>query len=186
MNDTITSILKRRSCKSFTEKKVSHADLEQIIMAGIYAPSASNKQPWHITVISDAKLLDRIVDVAVETMLVSDNDQLIKRASVEGYHTFYHAPTVVIISGEEIQKYASVDCGLALENMAIAAQSLGIGSCFIASVHPAFTGKRSKELINELGIPVEFKPLYALAIGYSLEINKEAAPRRENTVNYID
>lgn len=60
MNEVIQTILARRSVRAYTGKKVSDEDLKAIVKCGLYAATAVGRQPWHITVVKDRALLDRI------------------------------------------------------------------------------------------------------------------------------
>ena len=95
-------------------------------------------------------------------------------------------PGAIIISGMNDKKYAEVDCANAATIMSVAAHSLGIGSCYIASFRPAFATAEGEKLKKELGIPDDYKPFFALALGYIKEQPSERALRREGTVNYIE
>jgi nitroreductase len=75
--------------------------LQQILNAALYAPNAMNQQKWHFTVIQNKHLLDRMVDIIKQNELNSGDEFLEKRAISPKYHTFYHAPTVILISAEE-------------------------------------------------------------------------------------
>jgi len=69
--------------------------------------------------------------------------------------------------------------------MAIAAQSLGLASCYLAGFRHCFAGSNGSALKAELSIPQGFTPLYALALGYPAGEIPEPAPRREGTVTWI-
>ena len=97
--------------------------------------------------------------------------------------TFFHAPTVVIISGKE-GRFGLVDCANATQNMAVAACSLGVGSCYIAMFERGFEGDKMADLIERLGVPDGFRPLFSLALGYASGPAPVSAPRKEN-VTYI-
>ena len=60
MNDTLKTIAKRYSCRNFSDKAVSDADLQAIADAGIQAPSARNVQGWHITAVKNKALIAEI------------------------------------------------------------------------------------------------------------------------------
>ncbi|MEW6698449.1 MAG: nitroreductase family protein [Bacillota bacterium] len=77
------------------------------------------------------------------------------------------------------------DCTAATQNMLIAAQSIGIGTCWTQSVIHLFEGEQAAPLKKELGIPDQYKPLYAISLGYKAQDNQQAPPRKENHMNYI-
>ncbi len=185
MNETIQNILQRRSVRSYQPQPVELEKLELILECGRYAPSAVNKQPWHFTVITDRTVLDRISAENKQILLTSDNPRTRERASQPDYDSFHHAPTAIIVSGEDGNTFAPADCANATENIAIAAQSLGLASCYLAGFRHCFAGPNGSALRAELGIPQRFTPLYASALGYPAGEPPEPAPRREGTITWI-
>jgi len=106
-------------------------------------------------------------------------------ASNESYKLFYNAKTIIVVSGEKSAVTAPTDCAAATENMMLAAESLGIGSCWIGLVTFLFKSKRGAEYAEKLGIPDGYEPYYAITLGYKKYDNAKAPQRRENTVTYI-
>jgi nitroreductase len=186
MNETIKTILERRSCRAYKPERIKDEELNLILEAGKYAASANNKQPWHFTVVTSQALLDRIVDESRRVMLASENEATIRWAQTPGFHNFHHAPTVIVISGDKQNYLSNGDCANATQNMAVAAHSLGLGSCYIASFLAAFTGEKSADLIKELRIPDGYQPFFALSLGYKSTEDKAPAPRKEASVNFIE
>ncbi len=180
-NETLKVIKTRRSIRAFKTDQVKEADLQAVIEAGLYAPSGMNKQTWHITVIQDKKILDKMTDMFISLAKKSGKGPASKNPK---FRIFYGAPTGIVVSAEENMQYAPVDCAAAVENMLIAAESLGLGAGWEQMNMPLFDGDQGKELIKELGIPDGYKPIYTFALGYKDE-NPQPQPRRENTVNYV-
>src|SRR4030043_76352 len=118
MNQTIQAIKNRRSIKSYEQKQIADAELETILEVARLAPNAMNMQQWHFSVIQNKAVLDSMVSIIKENIMNSSIQPLIQRASTPGYNTFHHAPTVVMISGDEKSKFIQIDCGAAAENMA--------------------------------------------------------------------
>ncbi len=185
MDETLRVIANRRSIRKYQPKQIAEAELEQILNAAIYAPSARNQQKWHFTVIQDRALLDRMVCIIKENILESDNEFLKQRASTPGYHTFHHAPTVIMISAEALAHLIELDCGAAAQNIALAAESLNIGSCIIASSAILFASERGQELAQELGVPKGYIHICSVALGYKDGENPAAPPRNRDVYNYI-
>jgi nitroreductase len=185
MNETLKNIRNRRSTRAFLPEQLKEMETQAIIDAGIYAPSATNQQPWHFTVIQSKDMIDRLNIAFKEIAGKSDNEYIRRFADNEKFHVFYNAPTVVLVSGDENNKYSSVDCGAALENMLIAAESLEIGSCWIGLIAYLLNSEEGKEFIKELGIPQGFKQIHSAALGYKKIKITNAPKRKENTVNYI-
>lgn len=185
MNETLKTIHHRRSIRSYTADQISDEDLQAILDAAIYAPNARNMQKWHFTVIQDKAFIDRMVATIRENMPATGNPMFIERAKDPAYHTFYHAPTVVMISGDKTNNHIGVDAGCAAQNMALAADSLNIGSCVIASSALLFIGDSADAYKKELGFPEGYDHVLCVALGYLDGPAPEAPARNKEVFNYI-
>lgn len=185
MNETLRTIAARRSIRQFKGEQIPEEELEQIITAGIHAPNARNMQNWHFSVIRDEALLDRMVEIIKENISKSGMEFLIEMAKQPGYSTFYHAPTVVMLSGPVDNPFARVDCGTAAENMALAATALGIGSCVMAAPGFVFGSPEGKELRGRLGIPEGYDHVISVALGFADGAVPEAPPRERGVITYV-
>lgn len=185
MNETVKSLLNRRSIRAFKPEQIPQTALNDILEAGKFAASANNRQPWHFTVVQNKELLDEIVEEVRQAILSTGDAQAAERAASPSFHTFYHAPTVVIVSGDESNSFAESDSSNTVQNMAVAAHALGLGSCIIASFRMAFGGPKAEALVKKLGIPAGYRPLFSLALGYKACEDPEAPPRKENSVNFV-
>ncbi len=185
MNETIKNILGRRSVRSYAATPVKDEDLALIVECGLYAATGMGLQPWHFTVITDRKVLDMISAENKQVLLNSPNERMRRAAEEPGFDSFRGAPVAIIVSGEKKAGMAVADCANAVENMAIAAHSLGLGSCYLASFKVAMGTPDGAHLLQDLKIPEGYEPLFALSIGYADQPLGERAPRREGTVTYI-
>jgi nitroreductase len=185
MNQTIELIKSRRSVRKYTDEGVKKEHLEAIIEAGLYAPSAHNSQPWHFTVITDKTFIQELNKASLDAMVHSEVETFRKMASKENFDIFYHAPVVLIVSGEVDAMKPVTDAAAATQNMLIAAESLGLGTCWIALVEYGLRSDHGPELISKLQLPSGYRPYYAVAIGHKQLDSQKAPKRRENTVNYL-
>lgn len=184
MNETIKTILERRSIRSYKKEQIKDSDIDQILEAGKFAPSAMNAQPWHFTVLQNTELMSKISELSKAGMLASNNKRFIALANRPDFSNFHNAPTAIIISSQE-GPYSMADCANAAQNMVLAAQSLNLGSCYTASFAAAMLSPAGKEIIVKLGIPAVYRPLFAVCLGFQEGEAPQAAPRKEGTVNYI-
>ena len=150
----IDVILTRRSIRCYEAKEVPEKVLQQILEAGRQAPSAANRQPIRFIVVKDHDLLKTLCD-SVITRFVK------------------YAP-VVIVGCADIKslltgKWAVVDATIAMENMVIAAWTLGVGSCWIGACNE----EKVKELLK---IPDKWKVVALITFGYPAEQPK---PRKK-------
>jgi len=185
MNDVLKVIKERRSIRRFKTKQISNKELNYILEAGLYAPSAHNQQAWNFTVIQNKKVIDAISDDTKKSFVYSENQKTRDLATNEKMHIFYNAPTVIVISGKEDAMMPEADCGAATQNMLLAAESLNIGGCWNGYVTYLFNNELGKSYLESLKIPEGHKPYYAIALGYKGVDKLSPPPRKENRIQYI-
>lgn len=183
MNETLQVIKSRRSIRQFQFEQISDAELQVILEAAIAAPSAMNQQKWHFTVVQDRKVIDEIVKAIIEANLNSGNEVLMKKVKDPLYDTFYYAPTVIFISADMNAPWVQLDCGMAMQNMMLAAESLGLGSCAIASARLVFQNSHGFE--EKLHFPAGYQYVCAVAIGYINGAKPSPPSKKQDVFTYI-
>ena len=178
--DVLQAISNRRSHRAYRNEQLPEEVLSSILRAGLESPSARNRQPWHFSVVQNAELIQEIHDEAAKVMGKSGSP----RFSDPDFQIFYHAPTVIFLFGEKDFPWSQVDCGLAVENMALAAEGLGVGSVILGLPKPAFAGNRADELKARLACPEGYDFVIALALGYASD-TKEPHDLREEKISRI-
>lgn len=181
MNEIVNSILSRRSVRKFKREQISDEDLQVILEAGKFAPSAMNQQSWHFTVIQNKELLQKINQACKFAFINSGNKNFADRAKAENFQIFYEAPTLIIVTADANAIAPQNDGSLALGNMFNAAQALNIGSCWIHGVGFMLFSEEGKALKNELGIPKGYVFVGSGAFGFA-DMEPAAPPRKEGTV----
>lgn len=185
MNETISVIKNRRSIRKYKPEQIGDKELEAIMEAAIHAPSAMNQQKWHFTVIQNRKKVEQLAQTARELLLKSPVEFFRERAKNPEFNVFYHAPTVVIITADEQAMFVEFDCGAAAENIALAAQSLGISSCMVGMADVLFEGDSAVETKQELGIPQNYKFILSIVLGYKDTETPSTPPKKKENINYI-
>jgi len=141
--DFIELIKKRRSVREFSDKPVAKDALEKIVDAARFAPTARNVQPW-------------------EFVAVTGKEALRKTAAITEHGKFIAAAGACILVFSRDTKYFLEDCSGATVNAMLAAESLGIASCWVAGDKKDYAGA-----LNELfGVPAVFKLVSLIALGY--------------------
>lgn len=117
------AIMERRSTRSYTDRALTRAEIETILLAGINAPSACNMQSWHFYVVADEKEREKFRGVCADWVA--------------------SAPVVIIVCtdksaiearfGERARKFPVQDTALAMENMLLCATDMGLGGCIIGA-----------------------------------------------------
>ena len=165
VNPVLSNIMARRSVRKYLDKPVEHEKLEVIVKCGINAPSGMNRQPWIVRVVEDQKLIANVNQAA-------------------GRSQFYGAPALICVC-TPANGGGELDAGLLGENMMLAAQSMGLGTCCLGGpVRFLLSNEKCKFFLDRLDIPADYKLNYILAIGYPDE-QPEAKPRDASKVKYI-
>lgn len=167
MNEVIKTILSRRSVRAYTEQQVSKEDLDLILKAATYAPSGMNYQTWHFTAIQDPSILKELNEKIKGAFTRSEEPRLQERGHSQSYNCYYHAPSLIIVSNEPVQWWASMDCACALQNIFIASQSLGIGSCWINQLGQTCDDPEVRAYLTRLGVPQNHRVYGCAALGYA-------------------
>ena len=185
-NDTIKSIMERRSVRKYKPQQITEQELECIINCGLYAPSARNTQNWHFTVIQNPDLISWMNDKIKENIPLEVAAFFKEQHGGEdNYSIFYNAPTLVLISGEADDAFTDVNCGYATQNMCLAAQSIGVASIVIGMARFLFSTPEADKYAKEFGVPEGYRPLYVVCFGYS-DMLPETPARLNGRVNYIN
>ncbi len=164
-NEVLQAITSRRSHRAYLADQLSVEQLDTLVTAALLSPSANNHQPWHFSVVQDQALLDRVHQEAARTALSKDPSQRSPRFSNPDFQVFYHAPTVIFISAPIEQTYALIDCGIAVQNIALAAESIGLGSVILGLPREAFSGSAKADLEKALQFPDGHSFVIAIAVG---------------------
>ena len=160
VNPVLSNIMARRSVRKYLDKPVEHEKLEIVALAGINAPSAMNRQNWAVRIIENPQLMD---DVKGQTR---------------------NAPNLICVCAPANGNF-NLDAGLMGQNMMLAAQSLGLGTCIqTGPVRFLTNDEKAKALRDSLDIPADYKLLYVISIGYPDE-QPDAKPRDASKVKYI-
>lgn len=193
MNEVLQNILTRRSVRSYSEKQISDEDLELILEAARHAPSGGNSQSWHFTVIQNKETLQELnilVKDSFKNLVVDENTYRSKvsgkkSSQNENYKFYYGAPTLVIVSNDRNYPNAMADCAVSLQNIFLAAHSLGIGSCWINQIAWFGDEPDMRSALTELGIPENYVVCGAAVIGYNNGNEVKASLRKEGNITII-
>jgi nitroreductase len=185
INEVIETIKKRRSLRQYAARQISVGDLNAILEAALFAPTAMNQQKWHFSIVQKKSVLAKMDRIARENKRNSNIPFLVKSTEQKDYHTYYRAPTVVIVSGEQQAKCIKMDCAAAAQNIALAAESMGIGSCIITSAGFLFASARGQAMKKELGIPDNYEHICSVALGYNAGNSPSPPPRNREVFSYV-
>lgn len=184
VNETLAVIKRRRSIRSYQDKQITEEELQAILEAGMFAPHAGD-QAWHFTVIQNRELLERLNLAAKEAARQMPMKHLQDLGADENFNCLYGAPTLIIVSGDTNTPIPlDADCAAATQNMLLAAESLGLGSCWIFFVLLAFNSAQGSEF-QKILIPEGYKPYYAALFGCREDEIPPAPVRKPDLITYI-
>lgn len=184
-NETLKLIAARRSHRAYESTPLTDGQLDAVLKAAVESPSAVNRQPWHFSVVRSQKLLDEMNKAVWEQMMKRNAENRSPRFQDPDFHVFYHAPVVIVISGLPDFYYTPIDAGIAVENMALAAESLGLGSVILGMPRDAFLGEQGDQFRKALHFPEGWDFVIAIALGVPKD-HKEPHPVKPDRISYID
>ena len=174
MNEVIKVLMERRSIRKFKAEMPPRELIEQIVEAGLYAPSGMGRQSSLILAVTDKKLRDRLSDM---------NRRILGRP--EGTDPFYGAPAVLVVLADKSVPTCVYDGSLTMGNMLNAAHALGLGGIWIHRAKQEFETEEMKALLRELGVEGEYEGIGHCALGYADTDLPVPVPRREGRVHYL-
>lgn len=176
MGDVLKAMEERFSTRGYTEEKLTKEELDCLIRAGLQAPTAANRQEIHITVVNgDHPILAEIEEV-----------KNVERGIQNPPHNFYYeAPVVLLLSAEKAFGWGRLDAGIAVENIALAAEGLGLGSLIIGCIRDALTGEKRDYFANALKFPEGYDFEIAIAVGHKAAVKAPHEYSIEKNVSYI-
>lgn len=172
MNEVIKNIEERRSIRKYKKDMIPKEIIEKVVETGTYAPSGMGMQSSIIIAITNENLRDKLSKLNAKIMGV-DTDP------------FYGAPVVLVVLAKKNIPTHVYDGSLVMENLMLAASSLGIGSCWIHRAKEEFETDEGKEILKSLGIEDEYEGIGHCILGYKDE-EGTLKPRKDNYIYYID
>jgi len=182
MNETIKSIMERYSCRDFTGAPLSSQQVEILAKAALAAPSAVNLQPWHIIVVTDKALIDEYGDEAL-SILKAQNSDFYQRILDRGGKVLYDAPCLIMVA-KNTSDAATLDCGIVVQNIALAAHSMGLGSVICGMAKAPLAGPNGAKWAKRLQIPDGYSFGMSICVG---EVKNGKAPHELdfNKLTYV-
>lgn len=166
MNETIKTLIERRSIRKFKPEQIKEKELDAILEAGMYAPSGANQQSALFIVVQDKDTLKKL----------SAMNAAVLKKDIDPY---YGAPTVVLVFADKSKVTPVEDASLALGNMFNAAASLGVGSCWVHRTKQMFETEDGKDFLRKWGITGDYIGVGSCILGYPDSEHPKAAPRKE-------
>ena len=171
MNDMIELIRNRRTIRRYRDEQIRDDELQQILEAGLCAPSAGGMQRVKIAAVQNREITDTLGKRNAAAMKLkkaghvsSEQPSIIDDPSIRS--GFYGAPTVCVIFNQGSNTYSIADSFCAAENILLAASSLGIGSAIIGRAEETFDCEYGRDLMKEWEIPEDYTARCFVILGY--------------------
>lgn len=175
MNAAYENLITRRSIRKYKPDMVERELIDQVVQAGLYAPSGHAEQSSAVIVVTNKELRDVIAE---------ENRKI--EGWKEGIDPFYGAPVVLIVIANRASPNYIYDGSVTMENMALAAHALGLGSCWVHRARQEFESEFGKSILKRLGIVGDYEGIGHLILGYPAMDLPKPAKRKENRVFYIE
>ncbi len=173
MREFLDIINSRVSVKSYQATPVAKELIEKIVEAGTHAPTGLNKQSPIILAVTNKEIRDKL------SYLNAGKDPF-KRVD-----PFYGAPVVLVVLADKSVPTHVYDGSLVMENMLLAAHSLGLGACWIHRAKETFETDEGKQILKDLGIEGEYEGIGNCIVGYPATVPAKK-PRKERWVYYVE
>lgn len=175
MNEVLKAMKERRSIRKFTPEMPEREDLERIIEAGLYAPSARGRQAAIVVAVTNKELRDKFAAINCK---IGGWDP--------SFDPFYGAPAILVVLAEKAWANRVYDGSLVMGNMLLAAHSLGLGGIWIHRAKEEFEMAEYKALLKELGVEGEWEGIGHCAVGYIDGENPDPAERKAGRVFWAE
>lgn len=172
MNEVIRNLIERRSVRSFEDRPIEEQDLEAILKAGTFAPTAMNRQSPILVAVTNPDVVRELSRLNAKVM-GSESDP------------FYGAPAVIVVLADRSVGSHVYDGSLVMGNLMLAAHSLGVGSCWIHRAKEVFDSAEGKALLKSWGIEGDYEGIGNCILGYPKGELPAAKPRKEHYIYYV-
>lgn len=189
MNEMISMMTKRRTIRRYKPEQIAPEELNEILEAGLHAPNAGGRQSAIMVACQNATLNDELGRISCQDenrtgikmgRVSSEQPSIIDDENIKS--GFYGAPTVITFFAPKEHYNMTGDCFVAAENIVIAAQALGIGSCIVGRAYTTFATPRGREIQREWGIDDEYEARLHVTLGYLDGKEPSYKPRKAGRV----
>ncbi len=167
MNVVLETIAKRCSCRDYNGKMPEKEKLDALAKAALQAPSSMNMQPCKVVVINNKELVDEIDALGMKILQESENQSYYNMIKARGGKLLYNAPCMISVLLNDSSK--QLDLGLAVQNVLIAATSLGLSSVVVGSINVVLDTPEGEAYKEILGYDTTWKSGAVILVGYSHE-----------------
>jgi len=183
MNEVYKAITERFTCRGFESTPLTDEQIKALSDAALAAPSAGNRQPWHVIVTTDKELIEELDVEAMKVMAAEEDQTYYNRVKEGGGRVFYNSPYMMIILGDG-SRWSQLDCGILCQNVVLAAQSLGLGSCIVGLAGMPLNGPRKEEYRKRMKFPEGYEFAVGILAG-TMRVTKDPHEWDTSKVTYV-
>ena len=174
MNETLNTIANRYSCRAYDGRLPEKYKLEAIAKAAVQSPSALNRQPWQIIVVSDKNLIEEMDAEGMRILSEAEDKSTYERFMQRGGTLYYNAPCMFLILGST--PVNDCDVGIVSENIALTASSLGLGNVICGMARIPFSGPKGENFKKRAGITEGWDFGMSVLVGYAAATKEPHEP----------
>ena len=163
-NFTLDNIKKRYSCRAFTDEMPTDEQLMAAARAAIQSPSAVNRQAWRIVIVKNRALIDEMEAEGMKALGAMPDRAGYDRIMGRGGKLFYNSPCMIMVPA---LPNTDIDNGIVCQNIALAAESMGMNSLICGLAGLAFSGDKAAYFKQKLGFPEGYEFGIAVLLGFS-------------------
>lgn len=169
MNETIETLITRRSVRGFKPDMIGDDQLDDIIKAGTFAPTGRNAQSPLMVVVKNKEVIKKLSRMNADIMGAKTDP-------------FYGAPVIIIVFADKTKPTYLYDGSLVMGNLMNAAHSVGVDSCWIHRAKEVFELPQGKELMQKWGIGESYEGIGNCALGFRSSEYPKTSPRKDGYV----
>ena len=171
-NETLDVINSRRSIRANKSDAIPSELLNAVLEAGTSAPTGMGRQSPVIIAVESKAYRDRISKLNA-AVLGSDTDP------------YYGAPVIILVLADSSRPTNVEDASCVLENMMLAAHSLGLGTVWVHREREIFDSENGKRLLAEWKLPESLRGVGSIAIGYPAVEPDARLPRKDGYIIHV-
>lgn len=153
MNELLNLIMRRRTCRNFSEKDVSEENVKQILDCALSAPSGMNCQTWSFIAIMNRDKIQKLAKVVAKALCRENYDM-------------YNPSVLILTTNDKESRFREVDNACAMENIYLACEALDLGCVWINQLKDCYDNPEVRKVLDEIGVPSNHGVYGSAAIGY--------------------
>ncbi len=167
VNKVLETIQSRSSIRAYQSKPLTKEQIQILTDAALASPSSMNRQPYQFIVVKNKALIQEWEQAAVDYFTEIGDSATRERLKSRNNKVFYNAPCVIVVAIENKGTYPLIDAGIAVQNIALAAKSIGLDSVILGLPSVVFAGENAAMWRKRLKLSEDHKYGIGIAVGYA-------------------